>query len=77
MWNISIPDILFSLPFSFPRSLFWDLYTNTSQGIDGTCVKFSVELGGFVVDPALQLPPNVKDLVSQLCEMGWLFNKVL
>jgi hypothetical protein len=36
----------------------------------------STELGGFVVDPALQLPPNVKDLVSQLCEMGWLFNKV-
>jgi len=47
-----------------------------TQGIDGTHIKFSAELDSFVTNPALHLPPATRDLVAQLCEMGWLFQKV-
>lgn len=41
-----------------------------------TAHQFSKELEAYVLDPSLALPPSTRDLVCQLCEMGWLFGRV-
>ncbi|CAM9387478.1 unnamed protein product [Chrysoparadoxa australica] len=47
------------------------------QGIDGHHVKFSRERDAFIVDPGLSLPCSTVDLICKLCELGWLYGKVV
>lgn len=47
------------------------------QGIDGNYISFSVHEDSYVIKSTITLPTPVKKMVYQLCEMGWLFRKVV
>jgi len=47
------------------------------QGIDGKNVYYSAHDDGFVIKPTLSLSDPVRKMVLQLCEMGWLYKKVV
>jgi len=47
------------------------------QGIDGRNVYYSAHDDGFVIKPTLSLSDPVRKMVLQLCEMGWLYKKVV
>ena len=47
------------------------------QAVDGMHVAFDPAaergMGGFALDPAMQLPRVQRHLLLKLCEVGWLF----
>jgi gamma-tubulin complex component 3 len=47
------------------------------QGIDGTYINYSKHEDSFVLKSTVALSDPVKKMVYQLCEMGWLFRKVV
>ena len=61
--DLSEHDLLRDILFSF-------------QGIDGNYISFSLHEDAFVIKPTISLSEPVKKMVSQLCEMGWLFKKI-
>ena len=46
------------------------------QGIDGEHVRYNPTSGRHVIDPGLVVGPATRDLVAQMCELGWLFKRV-
>lgn len=47
------------------------------QGVAGKHIKYDSRSESFVVDPALRLNATVRDTALCLCELGWLYNRVL
>jgi gamma-tubulin complex component 3 len=46
------------------------------QGIDGRLIQYSVADDAFVLLPSLMISTSARKIVSELCELGWLFKKV-
>ena len=46
------------------------------QGIDSKYSRYSIKDEAFVVDPSIGVPRSQRHLISQLCELGWLYKKV-
>jgi hypothetical protein len=49
----------------------------TFQGITSKHIRYDPRSESYIIDPSLKLPGSVKDTVLCLCELGWLFNKVV
>jgi hypothetical protein len=46
------------------------------QGINSHTIKYDLRTESYVIDPSLQLPNPVRDLILTMCELGWLFMKI-
>ena len=46
------------------------------QGIDGQLIKYQILQDAYVLSPAVTVSPSAHKLISELCELGWLFKKV-
>ena len=62
--DLSETDIIRDILFSF-------------QGIDGNYISYSKHEDAYVIKPTVSLSDPVKRMVSILCEMGWLFRKLV
>mmetsp|Transcript_8706 Transcript_8706/g.17003 ORF Transcript_8706/g.17003 Transcript_8706/m.17003 type:complete len:751 (+) Transcript_8706:47-2299(+) len=46
------------------------------QGIDGNYINYSILEDSFVIQPNIGVSEPARKMVSELCELGWLFRKV-
>jgi len=46
------------------------------QGIDGNFIKFELLADAYTLAPNVTVTPSTHKLLSELCEVGWLFRKV-
>ena len=46
------------------------------QGIDGQYIKFELLADAYTLTPNATVSPSTQKLISELCEVGWLFKKV-
>jgi gamma-tubulin complex component 3 len=46
------------------------------QGIDGNFIKFELLADAYTLAPNVTVTPSTHKLISELCEVGWLFRKV-
>ncbi|EGG17607.1 spindle pole body component 98 [Cavenderia fasciculata] len=46
------------------------------QGIEGKYIKFYQDIDAFSVDPSVNVPRCVRDLVGRICEFGWIFKQI-
>ena len=53
------------------------MLTVVHQGVGGKHIKYDTRSESYVIDPALRLNGTVRDTALCLCELGWLYNKVM
>jgi len=46
------------------------------QGIQGQNIQYSLLEDAFILAPNCLVSPSTRKLISELCELGWLFKKV-
>jgi gamma-tubulin complex component 3 len=46
------------------------------QGIDGRYIRFSTETQSYAFSDIMRLPIALQDMILQMCELGWLFQRV-
>lgn len=46
------------------------------QGIDGQSIKFELLADAFVLSPKITVSPSTHKIISELCEVGWLYKRV-
>lgn len=47
------------------------------QGVSGKHIRYDSRSESYIIDPALQLNSTVRDTALCLCELGWLYNRVM
>jgi hypothetical protein len=45
-------------------------------GINGNYIKYDIRSESYLIDPSLQIPSTVRDIVLCICELGWLYTRV-
>jgi len=61
---------------SFEPDLIRDLLF-TFQGIDGRYVTFSLLEDCYIIQPNIGVSDSVRKMVGELCEMGWMYRKII
>ena len=46
------------------------------QGIDGQHISFSILEDAFILAPNVSVSDSTRKLVTEMCELGWLYKKV-
>lgn len=46
------------------------------QGIDGQLIKFNLLEDAYILSSQVTVSPSAHKLISELCELGWLYKKV-
>ena len=46
------------------------------QGIDGQFIKYQILEDAYVLSPQVTVSPSTHKLISELCELGWLYKRV-
>jgi gamma-tubulin complex component 3 len=46
------------------------------QGIDGKLIKYQILEDAYILSPQVTVSPSAHKLISELCELGWLYRKV-
>lgn len=46
------------------------------QGIDGQNISFSIIEDAFVLAPNVNVSDSTRKIISEMCELGWLYKKV-
>jgi gamma-tubulin complex component 3 len=46
------------------------------QGIEGKFIQFNLLEDAYCLNPGLNVSASTQKIVSELCELGWLFKKV-
>jgi hypothetical protein len=53
------------------------VYICIAQGVSSKYIRYDPRTESYIIDPSLKLPTSVRDSVLSLCELGWLYSKVI